>query len=65
MTKWANPTNPRRVHPAWYSILFGIGIVVLLVLTCEGCHVHGHFHMGGGQSKEPPITILLPENDDD
>ncbi len=37
MTKWANPTGRRRVHPAWYSILAGIGIVVLLVVTCQGC----------------------------
>ncbi len=37
MTKWANPTSRRRFHPAWYSILIGIGIVGLLVLTCEGC----------------------------
>ncbi len=64
MTKWANPTSRRRVHPAWYLILFLACIVALLAVTCQGCHVHGHFHMNGAQSKEPAVTFVIPENDD-
>ena len=60
MTKWVNPTSRRRLYPAWDSILVAIGIVGLLVLTCPGCSLHAHFHLGG-QSNEPPITITIPE----
>ncbi len=59
MTKWANPTSRRRVHPAWYAILAGIGIVVLLVLTCEGCAATGN--KGVDTSRTATTTVKAPE----
>ncbi len=55
--------EPLIVRVCW-GIVLGAGIVGLLVYVFCGCHVHAHFHMGGGQSKEPPITIELPEQGD-
>ena len=62
MTKWVNPISRKLFHPAWYSILVAIGIVVLLVLTCQGCSFHGHYH--AAQSAEPAMTIELPDSGD-
>ncbi len=65
MTKWANPTSRRRVHPAWYLILFLACIVALLAVTCQGCSLGIHYHNHSGPSELPPITISIPAEDGD
>ncbi len=59
MTKWANPTSRRRVHPAWYLILFLACIVALLAVTCQGCAATGN--KGVDTSRTATTTVRAPE----
>jgi hypothetical protein len=49
------------------AVVLAIGAILVVFVALwllGGCTLHVHLHMGG-QSKEPPITISIPERDTD